>query len=88
MNSYTMAWAPAPLRAPVMNGSSGKAMGQQKPFAVAPVLGMLAAGVTAYAAGYLGWGLSRRGNNWGTFWYGVAMASVVKALHDGSNINW
>ncbi len=87
MNAYTMAWTPAPPKRLVLPmGYTGKTLGQQKVYAMPPVMGMLTAGLTSFAAGYLAWGYSKQGNNWSTFWYVVSAVSAVKALHDLSNI--
>jgi hypothetical protein len=74
------AWTPAPIRMPALSQNQ-PALGQGG-FLENPTLALALDAWTALTAGYLGWGLSQRHNNWGTFWYVVAGVSVVKALHD------
>lgn len=84
MNNYAMSWAPAPPKR--LPASSQAKLGQTPGFGEGAVVSMLAAGLTSYAAGYLGWGYSKRNNRIGTFWYIVSAVAGMKALHDLSRI--
>lgn len=77
------AWAPASMR---LSSPFTKSLGQSSDFFDSPLLSFTLTSWTALTAGYLGWGLSGRGNNWSTFWWVVAGVSSIKALHDLSLI--
>lgn len=80
------AWTPAPTKLPSPFMGDSKRLGQAGGFWDSPVLAFTLDTWTSLTSAYLGWGFSRRGNNWSTFWYVVAAVSGFKAIYDLSRI--